>query len=90
MCELFGNILLSYWMKSILDLCKNLVVVEFIYILSSFDNGDNHDLFRSDWSDNSLIHVLHTHIILFILLISFIFFCMHFFRDVSPINNFPS
>ena len=51
---------------------------------------DNRKLFRSDWSNMALIHVLHQHVILFMLIISFIYISMYLLKGVSPINTFPS
>ena len=38
----------------------------------------------------ALIQVLCPHVILFLLLIGFIFFGMHFLSDISPIHTFSS
>ena len=38
----------------------------------------------------SLIQVLHTPLILFMLLVDFTFFGMYFLSDVYPIHTFPS
>ena len=88
-CELCGNVWLLYSMKSLLDLCKIIVDEELIYNLSSLSDCDILNLLRSDWSYMSLIQVLHSHVILFLLLIGLIYFGMYFLSDVSPIHNFP-
>ena len=77
-------------MKSFLDISKSLVDAELINKISSLVNyGILHSL-RSDCIDRELMKVLHTHVILFLFLIGFLYFIMYFLSDVSPIQIFPS
>ena len=77
-------------MKQFLDICKILVDAELMHNLSSLDNCDSLHFLRSNWSNMELIQVPYPDLILFILLISFIYFGMYFLSDISPIYNFPS
>ena len=82
--------LFLYSMKEWLDLCKSLFDVELIYSSSILDNCDNLHLLRSYWSNMAHIHVFHINVILFLLLISYIYFGMYFLSNVSTIYTFPS
>ena len=73
-----------------MDIGKSLVDAELIYNLSSLDNCDIIHLLIYDWSNISLIQVLHPHVILFMMLIGYIYFGMLFLSDVSPIQTFTS
>ena len=77
-----------YSRKLFLDLSKSIVNAGLIYNLSSFTNCDILHLLRSDWSNMALMQVSHTHVILFLFLIGFIYFGMYFIIDVSPIQIF--
>ena len=57
--------------------------------MSSLFNSDNLYLLISDLSNISLIHVLHPHLLLFLLIVGFIFFGMYFLSDVYTIHTFP-
>ena len=52
-------------------------------------NCDNLHLLIYDWSNMALIHVLHPHVVLFLLLVSFIFFGMYFLRGIYTIYTLP-
>ena len=75
-------------MKSFLDISNILVDAELIYYLSSLDKCGILHLLIFDWSNTSLIHVTHPHVILFLLLINFVYFGMYLLSDLSPIQFF--
>ena len=77
-----------YLIKLFLDLFKIIADAELIYNLSGLANCDILHLLRYYWGNMALIHILHLHVILFLLLTSFIYFCMYFWSDVSPIQFF--
>ena len=89
-CESFENICFLYSTKSFLDISKNLVDAELIYNLSSLYICDILHLLRSYWSNMALMQVSHPHVILFLFLIGFIYFCIYFLNDVSSLQIFSS
>ena len=89
-CMLIFLKYLIFKMKLILDNCKSMVDAELLYNLSSFSNYENLHLLRSDSNDTAVMHVLHPRVILFLFLISFIYFGICILRDVFPIHILPS